>query len=134
MAEKRNCSTGRLQMVSRPTEPQFRRGDIWLVDFGSEPEHPEQAFRRPAVVVSDDRLHLPSLKIVVVVPGTSTLRHLPLHVEVDPTDDNGLSRPTAFQAEQIRAVSSVRLIERIGRLEGEHCHSLDEILRNTLSL
>ena len=117
-----------------PTEPTYVRGDLWSVDFGAHPEDPEQAFRRPALIVSDDLLHHPNLRLVVVVPGTTTLRRLPLHVVVEPDGDNGLLEPTALQAEQVRAISSVRLIERLGRLDPEARHTVDEILRNVLRL
>ncbi|MFT7649952.1 MAG: mRNA interferase MazF [Candidatus Poriferisodalaceae bacterium] len=112
----------------------FVRGDIWLVDFGVDPEDPEQAFRRPALIVSDDRLHHRNLRMAIVVPGTSRVRALPLHVVVEPDDDSGLTAPTAFQAEQVRAVSIGRLVVRLGRLDAVSRHAMDEILRNALSL
>jgi len=110
------------------------RGEVWLVDFGGDPRGPEQAFRRPALVVSDDRLHHPNLRTVIVVPGTSTVRGIPLHVVLSPDRDNGLSSETAFQVEQVRAVSTDRLIERLGRLDAVGRHTIDEILRNALRL
>ena len=115
-------------------EGRLVRGDIWLVDFGVDPEDPEQAFRRPALFVSDDRLHHPNLRMVIVVPGTSTIRRVPLHVVVEPDSEIGLGVATAFQVEQVRAVSVARLVERLGRLDPVSRHSIDEILRNALSL
>lgn len=112
----------------------FVRGDVWSVDFGADPEDPEQAFRRPALIVSDDRLHHPNLRMVIVVPGTSTIRPVPLHVVVEPDGDSGLVLVTAFQVEQVRAVSIARLVQRLGRLDPASRHSIDEILRNALSL
>ena len=110
------------------------RGDVWMVDFGADPQHPEQAFLRPALIVSENRLHHPNLKMVIVVPGTSTIRRIPLHVVVPPDHNNGLDDETAFQAEQIRAVSTDRLAERLGRLDALGRHAIDEILRNALCL
>lgn len=115
-------------------EQQFTRGDVWSVDFGVDPQDPEQAFRRPAVIVSDDRLHHPNLRMVIVVPGTSTIRSVPLHVVVEASDDTGLTVPTAFQVEQVRSVSAARLVVRLGRLDALSRHAIDEILRNALSL
>ncbi len=116
------------------TEDRFVRGDVWFVDFGSDPEDPEQAFLRPAVIVSDDRLHHPNLRMLIVVPGTSTIRPVPLHVVVGPGPGAGLEVATAFQVEQVRAVSTSRVVRRIGRLDLVDCHAVDEILRNALSL
>ena len=123
-----------LPPTSVPPERTFVRGDTWIVDFGVHPEDPEQAFERPALIVSSDQLHHPRLRVVIVVPGTSTLRGLPLHVHVQAHPDNGLDQPTAFQVEQVRAVSTARMVRRIGRLDAMARHTIDEILRNALSL
>ncbi len=120
--------------VSVTAEPTHRRGDVWLVDFGVHPEDPEQAFRRPALIVSDDHLHHANLRMAIVVPGTTTQRRLPLHVTVEPGADSGLHQATAFQVEQVRAISTARLERRLGRLDAEARHTVDEILRNALHL
>lgn len=115
-------------------ERHLARGDVWLVDFGADPTDPEQAFLRPAVIVSDDRLHHPNLGMVIVVPGTSTIRNIPLHVVVSPDSANGLRAGTAFQPEQVRAVSDRRLTERLGHIDDLNLHEIDEKLRSALSL
>lgn len=115
-------------------EEQLLRGDIWLVDFGIEPRDPEQALVRPAVIVSESRLHHPNLKMVIVVPGTTTIRGIPLHVVCHADRANGLSAETAFQIEQVRAVSTERLIRRIGRLHALELRTIDETLRSALNL
>ncbi len=116
-----------------PEDP-LVRGDIWMVDFGVDPADPEQAFLRPALVVSDNRLHHRNLRMVIVVPGTSSIRQVPLHVVVEPDSDSGLVVRTAFQVEQVRSVSTTRLVERLGRLDAVNAHVVDEILRNALAL
>lgn len=121
-------------MASVPTEPTHVRGDIWLVDFGAHPENPEQAFRRPAVIVSDDQLHHPALRMVIVVPGTTTLRAIPLHVPIEPDSRNGLTATTGFQVEQVRSISTARLVERLGRLDAQSRNTIDQVLRNALHL
>ena len=115
-------------------EGRLLRGDVWLVDFGADPQDPEQALRRPAVIVSENRLHHPNLRMVIVVPGTSTIRGIPLHVVLSPDGNNGLVTETAFQVEQVRAISTGRLVKRLGRLDAPASHAIDEILRNALRL
>lgn len=124
----------RRRTVSVTVEERLLRGDIWLVDFGADPQDPEQAFERPATIVSENRLHHPNLRMVIVVPGTSVIRGIPLHVVCSPDHDNGLTAKTAFQVEQVRAVATVRLVERLGRLDALSLHAMDEILRNALCL
>ncbi len=53
---------------------------------------------------------------------------------VEPDAGNGLLDVTAFQVEQVRAISTARLVERLGRLDASARHTLDEILRNVLDL
>lgn len=129
---RRSTSLPPMGFVS--AEPTHRRGDVWLVDLGNDPSDPEQAFMRPALIVSDDALHHPRLRMVVVVPATSRLRRLSLHAVVQPNADNGLGEASAFQAEQVRAVSSRRLVRRLGRLGVEDRHAIYDILRSILAL
>lgn len=72
--------------------------------------------------------------MVILVPGTSTIRRVPLHVVLEPDDDNGLAVETAFQVEQVRAVSTRRLVDRLGRLDSLSQDAIDKILRTALSL
>lgn len=113
---------------------EIRRGEIWLVDLGSDPTDPEQAFMRPAIVVSDDRLHDPRLRMCVVVPGTSNIRRVSLHVVVEPDTGNGLDALTAFQTEQVRALSRDRLQKRLGAAGSLVVAQVDELLRTVLNL
>jgi len=115
-------------------DARLQRGDVWLVDFGENLKDPEQAFRRPAVVVSDDRLHHPNLRIAIVIPGTSNIRGISMHVVVSPDRGNGLVTETAFQVEQVRAVSTRRLVERLGQIGAPAAHDLDKVLRSILRL
>lgn len=113
---------------------EIRRGEIWRVDLGSDPADPEQAFLRPAVVVSDDRLHDPRLKMCIVVPGTSTIRRVSLHLVVEPDADNGLDALTAFQPEHVRSLSVARLREPLGHVGAIATAQLDELLRTVMAL
>ncbi len=115
-------------------DPIHRRGDIWTVDFGIHPEDPEQALVRPTVIVSADQLHHPRLRMTILIPGTTYIRDIPLHVRVDPDVVNGLDTVTGFQVEQIRAVAASRLLRRVGKLDGVSGHTIDEILRTALAL
>jgi mRNA-degrading endonuclease toxin of MazEF toxin-antitoxin module len=53
---------------------------------------------------------------------------------VKPDADNGLDRTTALQVEQVRAISTARLVERLGRLGTEGRHAVDQILGSALHL
>ena len=94
-----------------------RRGDIWLVDFG-EPTGREQSGRRPAVVVSADRLNESRAGVVIVVPCTTADRGLPSHIELDP-QLTGLNEVSYAKCEDLKSVSERRLISLLGRADDE---------------
>ncbi|MGQ0623828.1 MAG: type II toxin-antitoxin system PemK/MazF family toxin [Sporichthyaceae bacterium] len=89
------------------------RGEIWLTDFGTPIGH-EQGDRRPAVVMSADRMNASRAGLVIVVPMTTTRRSLPTHIEVE-SGPSGLTETSYAKAEDIKSVSVARLVHRIGR-------------------
>ncbi|MDQ3421847.1 MAG: type II toxin-antitoxin system PemK/MazF family toxin, partial [Actinomycetota bacterium] len=54
---------------SRVSAHEVSRGEIWLVDFGTPIGH-EQGYRRPAMIVSADRMNTSKAGLVIVVPLT----------------------------------------------------------------
>jgi mRNA interferase MazF len=114
------------------SEP-LRPGDVWLVNLNPV-IGPEQAGRRPAVIVSGP-LHL-SLPhgVVFVVPVTSRdrgLRHqIPLASQA-----SGLSKlPSFTRPEDARAVAYERLERRIGTVTPAELAAIRRILRAFLDL
>jgi mRNA interferase MazF len=94
-----------------------RRGEIWLVDMG-DPIGTEQAGRRPAVVISADRLNESRAGIVIVIPCTTRYRGLPSHVELDPRD-SGLDEVSYAKCEDVMSVSDQRVISKLGDVHDE---------------
>ena len=95
------------------------RGEIWRVDF--EPvEGSEIGKERPAVVIGDEKLGKLQVRIVVPVTGwNERYRFHPWMTELEPNAKNGLSKPSAADALQIRTVSLVRFQEQIGTLSAQ---------------
>lgn len=72
---------------------------------------------RPAVIVNDDAVGLLPLK--VIVPLTAWKEHYrqaPWLVRIEPHLENGLDKPSAADAFQVRSLSQERLVRRLGRL------------------
>ncbi|MGH3914880.1 MAG: type II toxin-antitoxin system PemK/MazF family toxin [Pseudonocardiaceae bacterium] len=107
-----------------PSTP--RRGEIWLVDFGIPVGH-EQDYRRPAVVVSADRMNASRAGLVVVIPVTRTQRGLPSHVELD-DEATGLREISYGKCENVKSVSTERLVHRIGQAPAAVLHRITVIL------
>lgn len=105
----------------------MRRGDIYLCDFGSPMGH-EPGLRRPAVVVSHDRMSRHGLPIVI--PVTRTKRGYATHVEID-----GALPITGYaQCELVRVVSAQRLIRPIASVDPLDLGKIEVILRRILLL
>lgn len=104
---------------------QIRRGEVWLVDLG-EPVGHEAAWQRPALVVSDDPANRHGL--VVVCPVGSARRHYPTRIEVEP-GPSGLDEVSYVQCEQVRTVSTTRLVHRLGSVDVVAMTAVERILR-----
>jgi mRNA interferase MazF len=114
----------------------FRRGEIWMVDFGQPLGH-EQGLQRPAVVISKQELadtaHIHGL--LIMVPGTSTEQINPITrqtriscIKIEPSATNGLANTTYFMSEKLRSISIVRLTHKIGQLTGRDIKALEQCL------
>jgi mRNA interferase MazF len=88
------------------------RGEIWFADFSLVRGH-EQGGRRPALVVSNDLLHLGPSKLVGLVPLTTRDRGIPAHIAIAPPE-GGLSQPSVIMCDQTRIQSQARLHHYIG--------------------
>jgi mRNA interferase MazF len=95
------------------------RGDIWLVNLdptiGAEIKK-----TRPAVVISSDAVG--KLPIKLIVPITDWKDYFAgnlWHVRIDPEARNGLAKPSAADALQVRAVDHRRLVKKLGRLSAQ---------------
>lgn len=105
---------------------------MWLVDFG-QPVGREQAGRRPAVVISADRLNESAAGVVMVVPCTTARRELPSHIEIDPAD-SGLDEVSYAKCEDLKSISEGRLIGRLGAVGPEVTFEIGRVLRILLDL
>jgi mRNA interferase MazF len=108
------------------------RGEIYDVDLGHPIGH-EPAFIRPAIVVSADVLNNSASGLVVVVPIGSTPYGLRSHVELQP-GATGLDHSSYARCDQIRVVSTERVVSRRGMAGIEEVHAIDQSLRFILDL
>jgi mRNA interferase MazF len=88
-------------------------GDVVTLDLGIS-RYREAGLRRPVVVATAQRLLDASPRVIHVIPLTTTLRGFGSEVPIDPSESNGLDRPSVAQCQHIRAVS----IGRVGQVLG----------------
>lgn len=108
------------------------RGEIWWVNLDPVLGR-EQAGRRPALVISVDVLNQSAAEIVVVVPLTSRAKEVRSHVEV-PAGEGGLGSRSFVKCEDIRSVSSQRLLSRLGTVGTGTMRAVEDRLRMILGL
>ena len=108
------------------------RGEIWLVNL-SLTKGREQAGTRPALIVSVDLFNHGAAELVVVIPVTSKAKGIPLHVEVNPPE-GGLSMRSYVKCEDVRSISTARLIKKLGRVSSQTINAVEDRLRVLLGL
>ena len=86
----------------------------------------EIAKTRPCVVVSPDDLNR-SLRTVVIIPITSTIKKYPWRIDRVVQNKNG-----SIAADQIRVVDKTRLGSKIGNLSVTEIKELKQILQQML--
>lgn len=106
----------------------MNRGEIWLVSLdptvGAEIKK-----TRPAVIVNDDSIGILPLKIIVpITEWNARYESLPWFVRLDPEAANGLQKPSAADAFQVRSVSNARLVRRIGKVSTPHLELIEQAL------
>jgi mRNA interferase MazF len=108
------------------------RGDIWLADLGATRGH-EQAGVRPVAIISTDLFNSGAARLAVVVPLTTTERHVRWHVPISPQPD-GVQRTSFIKCEDIRSVSTDRLLQPLGRIDEQTMREVERRLRYLLQL
>jgi mRNA interferase MazF len=103
-----------------------KRGEIWLVNLdptvGAEIQK-----TRPAIIISSDYIGKLPLKLVVPITDWKDSFALDIwHIRLDPTNENGLTKPSAADALQARSLDTQRFIRHIGTLSAS---DLQEIAR-----
>jgi mRNA interferase MazF len=97
----------------------MHRGEIWLINL--DPTIGAEIRKtRPAVIVSEDAISI--LPLRVIVPLTDWRERYsvaPWMIAVFPDVQNGLAKPSAADAFQIRSVVQERFIQRIGVLNSD---------------
>lgn len=101
----------------------MRRGEIYTAAVrGAYSGKP-----RPVVIVQDDRFD--ATASVTVCPFTTNPAEAPLvRVPIDPSEGNGLDRPSSMMVDKLTTVPRSGLGERLGRLRDDELVQLNRSL------
>jgi mRNA interferase MazF len=105
-----------------------KRGDLVAVALSGDYGKP-----RPALVIQSDAFH--QLESVIVAPLTSTISDAPLlRILIEPTEANGLRKPSAVMVDKLVAVARARIGPRIGSVDTATLDSVSRVIRGLLEL
>lgn len=105
----------------------IRRYDIVQADLG-EVVGSEQGGKRPVLIIQNNQGNICSTT-TIVIPMTSKLKSLnqPTHTLIRKSVDTGLKTDSVLLGEQIRVISSQRIIKKIGTVTDKD--EIEEIKR-----
>ena len=104
------------------------RGEIWEVNFNPSIGAEIQK-TRPAVVMNVPEVG--RLPLVIVVPVTewqSPFEQRPWFTKLAPTPANGLSKESGADAFQVKSLSVLRLVRRVGRITEDEADAIGEAI------
>jgi mRNA interferase MazF len=108
------------------------RGEIWLIDLNPVRGH-EQSGNRPCLLISVDLFNQSAAELVIVLPITSKDKKIPFHVSIEPPEGN-LKIKSFIKCEDVRSVSTERLIKKLGEVSSETLQKVEERLRLLIGL
>ena len=105
----------------------IKRGDIYYADL-SPVVGSEQGGLRPVLIVQNDvgNRHSPTVIAAAITSRLGKTR-LPTHIDVY-ADKVGLQRDSVVLLEQIRTIDKTRLREKMGHLDDDVMHRVDEAI------
>lgn len=112
----------------------MHRCEIWLINLdptlGAEIKK-----TRPAVIVNDDAIGVLPLKVIVPITGWKDRYDVaPWLVRLEPDAENGLTKPSAADAFQVRSVAQERFVRQLGRLPTTTMQEITRALAIVLSI
>ena len=119
-------------MTAAISPPSPLRGEIWMLNLDPTRGH-EQAGTRPALILSVDVFNAGPADLAIVLPITSRSKGVRSHVTIQPPE-GGLSVVSYIKCEDIRSVSRVRLLKRLGNVAPKTMADVEDKLRILLQL
>lgn len=114
------------------TGPAPARGEVWMAELGTGRGR-EQSGTRPILIVSVDGFNQSGSGLVIAVPLTSRKKRVRSHVEVLPPE-GGVSVTSYVKCEDVRSISTERLLRLIGSVSASTLSAVEDRLRFLMGL
>jgi len=94
----------------------MKQGEIWLISL--DPVlGAEMRKTRPAIIVNDDALGKLPLRVVVsITDWKDKFNHATWMIKILPDEYNGLSKDSCADCFQVRSLSNIRFVHKIGNI------------------
>lgn len=108
----------------------MKQREIWYADLNPVKGSDQKGYH-PVVIVSGDVVNT-HLQIVIACPLTSKIKNYKGNIVLQPTEKNGLQKPSEILVFHIRSISKDRLVQRIGSITSEELSALKKGLEDIL--
>lgn len=111
-----------------------KRGNIYLASLPVDGN--QQTGTRPVIVTQNDKGCAHSTRVHVVPLSTriDKAKHLPTHVLIMPTKENGLTKPSIALAESLLSVQKDSLVREFGAIDQEDYKRVAQAIRIHLAV
>ena len=112
----------------------MKRGEIWWASL-DEPRKSEPGYRRPVVIVSANEFNQSKIQTVIAAVITSNLRlaDAPGNFKLSKASSH-LTKDSVVNVSQVITLDKIFLTEKVGKLNAQQIHALNEGLKLVLSL
>lgn len=110
------------------------RGEVWCIDF--EPQKGDEIKKnRPAVIVSDNRIGVLRLKVIVPLLGWQPhFQNKPWIVKINKNNRNGLKKGSGADVFQVRSLAEERFKRPMGTLTNDQMKKIEQAFFLVLNL
>jgi len=108
------------------------RGEIWLIDLNPVRGR-EQAGLRPCLVISVNPFNQGPASLAIVIPITTRDRKVRTHLRIAPPE-GGVREICYIKCEDVRSVSTERLVSRWGQVAPATLQGVEDRLRILMGL
>ncbi len=109
----------------------MRQCEIWYANLDPTKGSEQKGFR-PVVIISGNMLNT-YLPVVIACPLTTKIKNYKGNIVLEPSEINGLSKPSEIMIFHIRSISKDWLVKKIGNITSDELATLkkglDDILR-----
>jgi len=107
----------------------MKQADIWEIDL-SPTIKAEIRKVRPAVIINDDAIGVLPLRVIVPITGwKDQFQDAPWMVKLEPGTEDNLKKISLADCFQIRSVSTLRFVRRIGTISIENLEQIKEAVK-----